>query len=202
MKHVSPGLAVDFVRGLLGTAEQERVVRHRNQCGVCDSQVSFFQKFLDASVQTTVPPELVEQARRLFQHGRSLQGAAGRRRALAQLVFENLGGMRLADVRSVASAERQGLFRWEQYWISVRAEKEPDRASVSIVGQIGNEREPGKPVAGVPVAVLTRNKPVVSTTSNGLGEFAVEFAPGRVVRLELELADDTTVEVPLTRLVR
>ena len=201
MKHLSPGTVVDFARGLLAGSEEELVGNHLADCGACRGQVDFFRRVLNAAVMASVPPDLAEQAKRIFVVNRRRGSAGERRRFVARMVFENLGGLQVAGVRSVRSEERQALFRHEDYWISLRADREPEASAVCIVGQIGNERQPDTPVADVPVILLLRNTILASTRSNASGEFLIEFAPRRGVRLEFDLETGTTLEVPLARLV-
>lgn len=97
-------------------------------------------------------------------------------------------------MRSHHHISRQTLFEAGDYSVDVRQEHERGSARVTMVGQVASRKEPGQALAGVPVVLYSGNSVLARTVSTRYGEFHLEYAPARDLRLEVgaERVQDAT----------
>ena len=70
-----------------------------------------------------------------------------------------------------------------------------------LIGQLADRKKPATSTADVPIWLMDRKRLVASTLCNPFGEFQLEYAPARDLRLHVPLrAAGKRVEVPLDRL--
>ena len=108
---------------------------------------------------------------------------------LGRLVFDSFREPLPAGVRSQHRISRQTLYEAGEYALDLRQEQERGAARVSVVGQIASRKEPGRAFAGVPVALFAGASVLARSVSNEFGEFQIEYAPARDLRLDVGVAE-------------
>lgn len=178
----------DFVRGLVSAGQREVMRRHlASGCGKCRRVADMLGKVTElaaADSRYEVPEYAVHCARAIFaleqpRQVRILPGLIGR------LVFDSFREPLPAGVRSHHHISRQTLFEAGDYSVDVRQEHERGSARVTMVGQVASRKEPGQALAGVPVVLYSGNSVLARTVSTRYGEFHLEYAPARDLRLEV-----------------
>jgi hypothetical protein len=200
MDHLTESRLVDFARGLLVGNERRGIERHISDCQECREAVALFRRVQESAREVVVPRELVEAAKALYVKT-GVQWAPMLKRVVAKLVIPVSGGLQMSEVRSVQPGVPHLMYRWNDYCLDLRMDKEPESASVSLLGQIANERTPDVPVGGVPVTLTAGERVIAETRCNSLGEFCIEFMPLRGMRVRFDVEEaKVSIEVPLNKL--
>ena len=101
-----------------------------------------------------------------------------------ELLFDSFIQSAGKGIRGPVISARQLLFRIGAVFVDIEARCEANSDRASLVGQILDSSNPGRPLAGVPICLLNRGRNVVSTSSNENGEFHFHF----VMKNDLELS--------------
>jgi hypothetical protein len=101
-------------------------------------------------------------------------------------------GVRRRDVTS-----RHLLYQAEELYLDLRLEPDPRASRAALVGQLVDLRDPLRPVPPVPVLLLSEDEVLTRTRTNGFGEFQMDVASHRPLRLCLALDGERLVEVPI-----
>jgi hypothetical protein len=88
-------------------------------------------------------------------------------------------------VRSQQRVSRQTLYEAGEYTVDLRQEHERGGARVTVVGQLASRKEPGRSLAGLPVVLSSGKTVLAKAVSNRFGEFQMEYAPARNLRLDI-----------------
>lgn len=178
----------DFVRGLVTAGQRELMSRHlATGCRKCRRTARILGKAAElaaADSRYEVPEYAVHCARAIFaleqpREVRILPGLIGR------LVFDSFREPLPAGVRSHHRISRQTLFEAGDYAVDVRQEHERGSARVTMVGQVASRKEPGRALSGVSVVLSSGNSVLARTVANRYGEFHLEYAPARDLRLDV-----------------
>jgi hypothetical protein len=126
-------------------------------------------------------------------------------RILARVIYDSLKDPLPAGVRS-GDRPSQRLYEAGEFVIDVQVNRErPGREHAAprmvVVGQIASRTRPGERLADVPVVLVSEGQIAASGLSNRLGEFSLEFDPGRDVCLEIPVEGGRTIEAALPPLV-
>jgi hypothetical protein len=106
-----------------------------------------------------------------------------------------------AGMRSQNRLSRHALYEAGSYCLDVQLEQQPRSGLVSLTGQLADRNKPPTSTADLPVRLMERKNLITSTLSNRLGEFRLEYAPARNLRLQLPLpAVRKRLEVSLSQL--
>jgi hypothetical protein len=105
-------------------------------------------------------------------------------------------------LRNSVIAARQLLFRIGSVFLDLEVGRESDSNQASIIGQMLDSSSPGHPPAGVRIALLDRNRPVASASSNDHGEFQLQFTLKANLKLSVELDRKKPVHLPITNPIR
>ncbi len=154
-------------------------------CRTCAKELGLWQRVTQAAKgQVALEPSesAVRQAKAmLVTHGFKPLGKS--KLTVAELLFDSMRGPAPVGVRSGPWQPRQLLFGVAEHRIDLRMEPKIDSEIVSIVGQVLDAANPGKPPQNVPVSLHLGKKVVAESETNHLGEFQLECMP--VGRLEL-----------------
>jgi len=101
-------------------------------------------------------------------------------------------------VRNSVIATRQLLFRIGSVFVDLELGRESDSNRGSIIGQMLDSSRPGHPLSGIRIALLDRDRPVASASSNDHGEFRFHFVLKDNLKLCVELDRDKPVHLPIT----
>ena len=199
----------DFARGLLTAGERIRMERHLSEgCAACGSELAFFEKVARAGVgvrEVIAPEDVVRKARNIFPARRKPavhEAEPLLARLRARLVYDSFADLAPAGIRSGKGMSRQLMYEVEDYSVDLRLDGDRDSTLVSVVGQIANRTAPASRVNDSEVSLLSGKSLVSKTRSNGFGEFWLEFAPKRNMKLCIAIPNGAgQVEVPMNRLV-
>ncbi|MBW8873944.1 MAG: hypothetical protein JF614_03195 [Acidobacteria bacterium] len=101
-------------------------------------------------------------------------------------------GVRRRDVTS-----RHLLYQAEDLYLDLRLEPDLRAGRAALVGQLVDLRDPARPVPPAPVLLLSEDEVLTQTRTNDFGEFQMDLAPHRSLRLCLALDGGRLVEVPI-----
>ncbi len=200
MNHLTPSQMADHARGLRDDRGQAETEQHLASCRKCAETVRFLRRVQESAQDVAVPVDLVKTAKALFVKPER-QWTPLLRRVVARLVRPAVADLQFAEVRTVQPAPHHFMYRWNDYCMDLRLDKEPESASVSLLGQIANERTPDSPVGGVPVTLTAGDRVIAETRCNAWGEFCIEFVPVRGVRVRFDVQEaEVSIDVPLSKL--
>jgi hypothetical protein len=106
---------------------------------------------------------------------------------VAQLIFDSFRQPLPAGVRISPQAERRLFYECGAITIDLSFERGIDPPLIRLVGQILDSVNPDAHLEGIPVVLQGRNGPIALATTNGFGEFHVEFGVENTVTVELEI---------------
>ncbi len=190
MKHFELVEWADFVRGLVEESARVAMERHlASGCRKCRHTTDLLHKAAvaarsDSKIQ--VPEYAVRYARAIFilqlpEKVRLLP------RAPARLLYDCFREPLPAGVRTQQGLSRQALYQAGDYSLDLWLENECGSSRVALVGQIQNRKEPGKRLGGVLVLLVSGKQILAQAVTNWLGEFQMEFAPAKHLRLYVPL---------------
>jgi len=114
-----------------------------------------------------------------------------------ELLFDSYAQPAGDAIRNSITAARQLLFRIGAIFVDVELGRRTDSNSASLVGQMLDSSNPGRPPAGVVVALVDGGRRIAASTTNDCGEFRFEFAPRENLRLSVRLDHRKPVYLPL-----
>jgi len=186
MKHFELVEWTDFVRGLVEESARVAMEHHlASGCRKCRHTAELLHKAAaaarsDSKVQ--VPEYVVRSARAIFilqlpENVRLLS------RVRARLLYDSFREPLPAGVRTQQRMSRQTLYQAGDYSLDLRLENERGTSRVALVGQIQNRKQPGKWLGDVMVLLVSGKQVLALAVSNSLGEFQMEYAPTKRLRL-------------------
>lgn len=204
MRHYETERWVDFTRGLGGETERKAMEAHLaagcTQCGRRAELLGELAVMAHADMEYEPPADVMRMARSIFQAPHPAEEPSTAR-ILATLIYNSVrdplpAGMRTSDRPS------QVLYEAEDYMLDLHVNKErTSRESAAprmvLVGQIASRKDPGKPLAELPVVLKAGRKVAARGVANSLGEFHLEFEPRDGLRLQIPVESGRTIEVEL-----
>jgi hypothetical protein len=192
----------DFTRGCAADADRASMQAHlAGGCRRCRATVELVQRMVVAVRADGLhePPDNVVRCAKAIS-------ALQRPRAtgewsLARLVYDSLRQPLPAGIRADARAARHAVFEAGDLLVELRLERELDQPLVRMVGQLTRRDDPEQVLTASPVLLLTRNDVLAHAVSNRFGEFQMDYAPARDLRLRVALAPpDQRIELLLSEL--
>jgi len=203
MQHFEFAEWTDFVRGLVEESARLAMERHlASGCRKCRRTANLLHKLVAAArndSQVQVPDYALRCARAIFllQQPEKVQILP---RIPARLLYDSFREPLPAGVRTQQRLIRQALYQAGDYTLALRLENERGTSRVALVGQIQNRKELGKRLRGVPVLVASGKQALAQAVSNSLGEFQLEYAPTKRLRLSVPVHQaGKHIEVPLSQ---
>ncbi len=192
MNHFEITEWVDYARGLTDAQGRAAMERHLSSgCVRCDKTSRILKLVAtvageDAGYQP--PFHLMHNARAIYalQHPVAARSFS---RFVTRLIYDSSQDAMPAGVRSRSRITRHALYEAENYSLDLRLEQQRGAARVTLVGQLANRDEPGKPLSGVPVFLMAGRKIMGRATGNAFGEFQMEYQPKQ--RLHLSVQPDS-----------
>lgn len=193
------GKWADFVRDLVGDKTRERMQAHLDSgCKKCVELARFFSEVVQRAAADSayhIPDQVIRNLRSVY----ALQQPEEVRllpRTVARLVYDSFRQPLLMGVRSQQNAAHQLMYIAGPYTVDLRLEHEQGSPQVRLIGQIAN-RERASGVPEVSVFLLSGDSVVRKTATNKFGEFAIEYPPGKGLRLFAPIPGENHVEVRL-----
>ncbi len=118
-----------------------------------------------------------------------------RNRLPAKLVFDTAGRSMAAGTRRRVNTSRQMLYEIEKLCLDLRLDRQPQSAEAIVVGQLADRDDPLKPLAGLPVFLMSGASCLARTISNRQGEFRLQCEMEEPTSLCLTLDGDRLIEV-------
>ena len=122
-------------------------------------------------------------------------------RLLARLVYNSRLDPLPAGLRAEHQPFHRALYEAGRFALDVRVEHDRGAPLVTLVGQVTDREQPDRFLAGAPVLLMAQGDVLAHTVANRFGEFQMEHAPARSLRLCVVVdRDGTRVEAPLDRI--
>jgi hypothetical protein len=200
MSHFSEADWVDFVRGLLPPARtaEIRSQLHR-RCPECIAALTLWTRvarFFSQEVNYSPPASVLKEA----EHGYTMQkpwkpvlGAAN----WAERIFDSFRQPAVAFVRGARTMTRHFIYEAKPFVIDLKAEPDPIRNRLALVGQIldaeGRDFIPHE----IDVVLLCGEDVVAKTRANRDGEFALDCECRDSLQLFVDVRGDRAIGVAL-----
>src|SRR6267143_837839 len=201
MKHFELAEWTDFVRGLIEKSARLPLEHHlASGCRKCRHTADLLRKLVIAArsdSQVQVPDYALRCARAIFllQQPEKVQILP---RIAARLLYDSFREPLPAGVRTQQRLSRQALYQAGDYWLDFRLENESGTSRVTLIGQIQHGEHPGKRLEGVPILLVSGKQVLGRAVSNSLGEFQMEYAPTKRLRLYVPMRwAGKRIELPL-----
>jgi hypothetical protein len=169
---------ISYVDGEMAAAASQALATHlASGCATCASSRAWYEsvKAIAASDDTKDAPRWVlHRALKLFET-QPLRGSAVERfgHLIASLVFDSLRRPALAGARALAAADRQLLYRADNYSIDLQLAAGKERGA-ELTGQILREGEfQFESVSGLELKLVCEGRKILSTKTNKFGEFSL-----------------------------
>lgn len=197
MRHFAAEKWIELVRNVAPMAERESLGNHLSECTECASLVDLYQQVANRAAAEALyqPPDgAVRAVKAQFSAATFGNAKAG----MLELLFDSVLQPMTAGARASVASARQLLYRIGPVYLDLRVDAEPNSERASLVGQMLDRSNPEHPITGVPVVLLAGQKNVASTSSNGNGEFQLEFAMRSNLRLSVAVDPLHPVYLPIT----
>jgi hypothetical protein len=195
---------IDYLDGKLPPADAVRIRAHlAGDCAACVETRTWYERVrqVAASDDTVAPPAWVfKRAARIFDTARRPRLIERIGEAVARLVFDSFARPQLAGIRSTETANRQLLYRAEDYSIDLQVAP-ADEARSGLIGQILREgEEKFESVANRRLDLMRGGEPFYSTITDERGEFHFRNVKHGTYDLRIEVVDGKIMisELPVT----
>lgn len=195
---------IDYLDGKLTPAEAGRINTHlASDCAACAETRAWYARVREVTAgdDTVAPPAWVfKRAARIFDTARRPRLVERIGEAVARLVFDSFARPQLAGIRSTETANRQLLYRAEDYSIDLQVAP-TDEARRGLIGQILREgEEKFESVANRRLDLMRDGEPFYSTVTDERGEFHFRSVKHGTYDLRIDVADGTIMisELPVT----
>ena len=131
-----------------------------------------------------------------FLNRRPQRGGSGNPRA-ARLLFDSFRLPSPAGVRTSPTSGRHLTYEHDSRFIEMFLDRPPASEHVLLVGQVLDATKSGQGNPALPVVLVDQSGTVARTTTNGAGEFNLEFKSAEDVNLEIRLGERSWVSIPI-----
>ena len=201
MKHFTAWEWTDFVGGVDDSEVHALMQAHLTGCPRCQRTVEVLRGVSELAQRESAyepPDHAMRYAQAIYSMYRPEK--SGLARLVAQLMHDSASAPLPAGIRSEDRLSRHLVYRAESYYLDLQLEYQPS-GRVTLVGQLANQAAPAISTENVPVCLMERSTLLATTLCNNLGEFHLECAPSRNLRLHLPLPTaGKQLEVPLSDL--
>jgi hypothetical protein len=201
MRHFTVWEWVDFAGGLDAPAVRSAMDAHLAGCSKCRQTVQALRAVSQLAHRENAyepPDHAVRYAQALYPLYRPEK--SGIARLIAHLVHDTASVPLPAGIRAEDRLSRHLVYQADSYYLDLQLEYQPS-GRVTLIGQLADQGAPAINTANVPVCLMEGSTLMAMTVCNHLGEFHLECAPSRNLRLRLPLpAAGKQVEVPLSDL--
>ena len=204
MKHFDICQWTDFARGVVPGPDRTIMDAHLSsqRCVRCRATLALVHRVVAVAraEDRYTPPEYVVRCVKAISAVRRPQGTRlpG---LIARLVYDSFRDPVPAGIRAQDRTSRHALYEAENYCLDLQLEHDTGTSLVTLMGQLTNREDPDSSVAEAPVLLMARKDVIAHAVSNPFGEFQMEYAPARHLRLCLPLdPSGKRIEVSLDRL--
>jgi hypothetical protein len=115
----------------------------------------------------------------------------------ARMIFDSFGSPPPAGIRSLRTSVRQFVYQRENITIDILMETAQDSGRLLLTGQVLSAQPDDGPQADLPVLLISGTRTMMRTTTDGFGEFNLEFEPTVDAGLEIRLLERLWLSIPL-----
>jgi len=203
MKHFSIWQWTDYVRVLGDEGARSAMEAHLSSgCARCQRTVNVLRRVAATArgeADYEPPAYAIRYAQAIYSLSRP--EIVGFSRLVARLVHDSFREPLPAGMRAQDRLSRHALYEAGSYCLDLQLEQQLASGLVTLIGQLADRNKPAASTAEVPVWLMERKSLVASTLCNPFGEFQLEYAPTRDLRLCVPLrAARKRLEVSLDRL--
>jgi hypothetical protein len=203
MKHFSIWQWTDYVRVLGDEGARSTMEAHLSSgCARCQRTANVLRRVAATARGETdyePPAYAIRYAQAIYSLSRPEMVSFSR--LVARLVHDSFREPLPAGMRAQDRLSRHALYEAGSYCLDLQLEQQLASGLVTLIGQLADRNKPAASTADVPVWLLERKSLVASTLCNPFGEFQLEYAPTRDLRLCVPLrAARKRLEVSLDRL--
>lgn len=119
-----------------------------------------------------------------------------------ELLFDSFIQSVRKGIRGPVISARQLLFRIDAIFVDVEIGCEANSNRASLIGQMLDSLNPGRPPAGVSIFLLDRGRNVASTLTNDNGEFQFQFVMKSDLKLSVAVNHSSPVYLPISNPLR
>jgi hypothetical protein len=203
MKHFSIWQLADYARALGDDTARAAMETHLAAgCARCQRIVNVLRR-VASTAQGEADHEPPEHAIRYAQaiYSLSRPESTGFPRLVARLVHDSIREPLPAGMRAQDAPSRHALYEAGSYCLDLQLDQQVASGLVTLIGQLADRNKPASSTAAVPVWLMERKSLVASTLCNPFGEFQLEYAPARDLRLYVPLrAAGRRLDISLDRL--
>jgi hypothetical protein len=200
MDHFSEQAWADFARGFGATKKPDIQAHLAASCLECKAVEVFWRRMQTMALAESAytPSEnLVRLVKLEFAAKQEIQPEKW---SVASLLFDSITRPLPAGVRSGDATVRQVVYEAEGLTVDLRFDRIVPSGSISVVGQLLDNRVPREPLTAASIVILTESGQLVATTmTNESGEFQLEFEPADHLRLTARVGR-RRVQIPLANL--
>jgi len=180
----------DYSRNLVPQEQRQQMLSHLEAgCSRCQKMEQLFSRLVDVCARESafeIPLSAERQAKALAAIAMAPR-RTGMQRLWAKLSYDSFNDPQPVGVRGTHQISRHVLFHAGDYSVDLRFEHEKGSASMVLVGQIANQKEPDEFMSNLPVILLAGEREVSRSISNTFGEFQMEYVPDSDLRLLVPL---------------
>ena len=188
------------MHGLSSHQEATAVQSHLdNNCEECLKSLIMWRsvsEFLSQEARYKPPDHVVRSVKRAYAIYKPWKWLIEAAHA-AQLIFDSFIQPAPAFIRSSTSASRRVIHEAPPFVIDLRLETVGDR--LFLIGQILNSENPDAGLHGVDVLLLEDEDLVASTKANSSGEFELQCARNRDLRLFINIREHRAIGITVPR---
>jgi hypothetical protein len=189
MKHFSIWQWVDFVRDLSEEEPRSAMATHlASGCARCERIVNVLRGVAETArgeFAYEPPAQIIRNARAIYslQRPETVSFPV----LVARLVHDSIRAPLPAGLRAQNRLSRHALFEAGSYYLDLQLEHQPASGLVTLIGQVADRAKPDTSTAQLSVSLKERKRLVASALCNQFGEFQMEYAPARNLRLHVPL---------------
>ncbi len=179
----------DYVRDLLEPGERTAMEEHLSsgcqKCARAARQLRKLAAVADSEATYNAPDYAVDYVKAIhpLQAPESVCVAQNQTR----LAYDSFREPLAAGIRSQGPIVRHTRYQDGDHSLDLRQEFDRGRSQVMLVGQITNQKEPGKQLPRVTVTLVSGKEIIARAASNEFGEFLVAYQPKPHMKLYLQI---------------
>ena len=202
MKHFDINDWADFARGTATDADRAAMETHVTAgCRRCNATLAFVKRVVSTTRADALynPPESVVRCAKAI--GTMLRPQRiPVSRLIARLVYDSFRDPAPVGLRAEDRVSRHTTHEAGNFAVDLRLEQMKGSPVATLVGQVTNRQEPEGTLAEAPVMLMTSKDIIAHTVYNRFGEFQMDYAPSRNLRLCVDVSPGKRIELSLSRL--
>src|SRR5262245_32878872 len=202
MKHFDISDWADFARGTAPDADRATMQTHLVAgCRRCNATLAFVKRVVAATQADSLygPPEaVVRYAKAIGTMLRPQRTPVSR--LVARLVYDSFRDPAPIGLRAEDRVSRHTTHEAGNLAVDLRLEHMKGSPVATLVGQLTNHQEPEGAMAEASVMLMSSKDIIAHTVYNRFGEFQLDYAPSRNLRLFVDVSSGKRLELSLGRL--